>query len=267
VSVDTTTETEQPVEETPEQQLAVATALKALEGKKLTFAEVMAIVGNPFEVSPIEATTEIHVPEITEGQRAALRKIALIYGVVQPTEPRLLSEEELSALMDERQTIDTILALLEPRKSNSIRETIAFHFDKLVESSPGFDADNAPERDASGRHYAVKQDCPAPGTGMEWQRIVQNNKPTLTSAAVERLWEDGLTCPACAERPDGEACGEHLTRKEYLDLTKAPEVKRVFDEEKARKAIKDKPALMFKLAKAAQPGSKTTVIKVGKDEG
>lgn len=221
---------------------------KALADRKLTFAEVLRLVGNPFEVSSEPQAAAVHVPEITKEQREALLRIVQLYGVVIPAERRVLAEGELAALMEERETIVKLLSFLVPRKDNSIRETISHHFDVLIEQDSSFDAENPPPKDAKG-HYAVKQEVPAPGTGKVWQRIVSNGKPTFTDADVERLHTEGL-----------------LTREQYLSLTKTPEVKRVFDEEKARKAIKKDPELLRILARAARPGTTTTVIKVGDDD-
>lgn len=229
------------IELTPDLTRLVNAVMDKVALGEVTFAEaVTAALGE--RVKPPEITpTAFEVSKITDEQRAALVAIVDLYGKVVPTEPRLLSAEELTAIVREREVINTLLAFLATRKDTSIRETLANHLDKVVESQPK--ADEQP-KDQKG-HYAVKQSVPVEDTDLHVQRIVSQPKPKVSGASVQAAFRAG-----------------ELTREEYISLTTKPEVEREFDEVKARNAIKKNPALLFRLAKATTKSNPTTTIKV-----
>ena len=224
----------------------VARVLQIVDGSKgkISFAEAVAkVLDDAVAVEKVTPKAETPVP-ITDEHRAALARVVEVYGKVAPHTPRLLTAAEQRDIVDERQVIDTVLTLLAKRKDTSIRETIANHLDKVAEKDGVADKDT--ERDAKG-HYVLKQSVPVPETSAALQRIVSEPKPSISNQLLHDLWQDGT-----------------LTREEYLSLTVVPEVQRVFDEDKARKAIKKDPALLAKIAKATTARAKTTTIKVGK---
>lgn len=199
------------------------------------------------------SAVEVHPPEpvpvlaITDDQRKALREIVSVYGVVAPTKPVILTDSELATLVHEREIIDTILPFLTSRKDKSIREAFANHFDRLVEedwSDEGQEAEIPTDRHG---HYAVKQEQPVPGTARKVQRLVSGGKPKIGSVEIQVAYERG-----------------DLSHDEYLAVTTKPEVKRDFDEAKARAAIKKDPALAVKLAGLMKASPPTTTIKVVK---
>ncbi len=219
------------------------TLIDASKGK-MTFAEALEKV-LASEVKTVAARPEAVKPmPITEEQKAALARIADIYGSVAPSSARALSKDEAKAIVEERVVIDTVLGLLEARKSKSIRETIANHLDRLAEKDHDHPADEHTEKDANG-HYARKQDVPVEGTSLKMQRSVTDPKASVSSALLRDLHIAGV-----------------FDRAEYLSLTSVPEVDRVFDEAKARKAIKANPGLLSKIAQATTKPAKTTTIKV-----
>ena len=226
----------------------VKQAMIQIETGKATFGEVLASVLHG-EVTREEVTPTALVPiKITEEHRAALAAIVEQYGQVAPETPRLLTEAEQVALIKERDTIDTILGLLKKRKDESIREALANHLDRLAEiEAGGPEAAEAKYGKDKHGHYTFKQDVPVPGTDKKIQGIVGEPKPVVSSTALYEAHERG-----------------DLTREEYLAITKVPDVKRVFDEEKARAAIKKNPDLMFKIARATEVPAKTLTIKTAK---
>lgn len=232
------------IQVTPELQALVGQVMDQVALGKVTLAEaVSAALGDQAPSAPAPSTGAFVVPQITDEQKKALRQIVDLYGQVVPTEPRLLTPTELTLITKERKTIDLLLKFLEARKEESIRETLAYHLDKVAEAQDDFDPETAP-KDRRG-HYAVKQKQPVPDTDLNLNRSVSHPKPTIDGATIQALHEQGV-----------------LDRAEYLALTSMPVVKRNFDETKAREAFKKNPALLFKVAKAVKQGLPTTTIKV-----
>lgn len=233
-------------EKTPTTALAptdetVARMLTLVDTKGMTFGEALDTVLSE-QVKTVSGRPEAIKPSpITEAQKEALAKVADVYGRVAPSSPRLLTKDEAKDIVEERQVIDTVLGLLEARKSKSIRETIANHLDRLAEKDG---ADEHTEKDRNG-HYALKQDVPVEGTEVKMQRSVSDPKATVDSARLADLHAAGL-----------------IDRATYLSITSVPPVARIFDEAKARKAIKANPGLLSLIAQATTKPAKTTTIKV-----
>lgn len=232
------------------------------KGKK-SFSDLLeAVVGDRIPVAPI--TPEVPtVPPITDEHKVALARIGDLYGKVTPTEARLLDNEELVALMEERLAIDTIVSFLGARKDKSIREAVANHLDRRAEEQDearrepevevGPDGEEkvvkpATPTDRNG-HYILKQAEPVPGTGHKFERRTSHSKPKVTSAVIDKALKAGV-----------------ITRKEYLAVTTQPEVPRELSEEGLRKAIKKDPGLLFRLADFAEPGTTTTAIYAPEDK-
>lgn len=233
---------------TPELGALVKTAMIQIEAGGLSFGEALAAVLGG-EMKKEEVTPAAVKPiRITEEHRAALAAIVEQYGEVAPETPRLLTEQEQAAIVRERDTIDTILNLLKKRKDESIREALANHLDRLAEAEAGGpeQAEARWGKDKYG-HYTVKQDVEVPDTGKKIQGIVGEPKPTVSSAALYQAHLRG-----------------DLSREDYLAITKVPEVQRVFDEDKARAAIKKNPAILLKIARATEVPAKTLTIKTAK---
>lgn len=191
------------------------------------------------------ARTSVKVPALTDQNRTDLKVLPEIFGQVQVSEPRALTDTEAKALVEERDVIDRLMLVLKKRKDETLRSNLANHLDALAEEA-GLVTEDTP-RDKDG-HYIVKQDVPVEGTGRKIQRIVSEGKASVDSAMLERLHEEGV-----------------LSREEYLSLTSPPTVKRNFDPDKARKAVLKDPALLEKIAAAVKAPRKTNTIKVAND--
>lgn len=230
------------IQEDEASALATRVAAQVASGK-ITFAEVWGALSEPpsAEVAkPGERTAPV-VKAITDQQRLALSRLPEVYGSVVPLEDRALTEEELVRIVEERETIDTILALVKTRKDDSIRETLANHLDHVLVF------DEEPPVDSKG-HYQVKQEVHVEGTSKKIQKTVSNPKPVLTAEAVLDAYERG-----------------EITRETYLAITKVPDVPRVLDEAKMAKAVKKDPSLLLTLSRLAKTPAKTTTIKVVND--
>ncbi len=234
------------VADTDEKKAAVA---KTASGD-ISIADALAILARGTSVAEVIKKQPVAPPAITDKQKAALARIPDLYGKVTPTTIRLLTDEELRDLVEERQLIDDIVKFLNARKTETIRETLAYHLDLLAEA----DAEKAKAEglhfdplttDAKGEHYAVKQDVQVPDSEHVVARTVTGGKPVLTIAAVEKAHKEGL-----------------IDRPTYLAITKTPEVSRVLDSDGMAKAIKKDPSLLFRLADLTDPVKPGTTITV-----
>lgn len=180
---------------------------------------------------------------LTEEQKEALKRLPDVYGKVVVTADRKLTKQELAALVEERQIVDTLLAPLKARKDESIREVLSNHLDNVLSE----EEQAAAVRDAKG-HFAVKQEVSVEGMAKKVQRSVSGGKPRLDISHIEELHEQGL-----------------IDRKTYLAVTRKPDLPRVLDEVGLHAAIQKNPSLFFLLASKAEPTTPTTTIKVVKD--
>lgn len=230
-----------------EDRALVEQTMALVEHGTIAFADVLKSLLGGNTAKAANGTPKPPAPvALSDEHRKALKALPGVYGVVAPETARLLTDEELLQITDERDVLDTILSLADTRKKGSLRETVAFHFDRMAEASgAATDAD----RDDKG-HVLVKQELPVPERGIKWQALVAEGSPRVDSAALLEAHSKG-----------------EISREDYLALTSVPEVPRVFDEEKARKAIKKNPRLLFALAQATKPGGKTLTIKTAPYKG
>lgn len=191
----------------------------------------------------------VSVPEITQQHLDALARLPEIYGKVVPKSDRALNASELATIAEERQTIDLVLKLLEARKSDSIRETLANHLDHVYyRAHPG----EEPPTDKRG-HVAVKgateNDALVRGGKYKVARTVSGGKKVLTLSEVEVLRHDGKISAEVYER---------ITR--VIPPSSMPVT--VLDEEGLVAAMKSDPGLAFTLAQAARTTDTTTSITI-----
>lgn len=195
------------------------------------------------------ARPPVSVPQITEQHIEALKRLPEIYGKVVPKTDRALNASELATIAEERQTIDLVLKLLEARKSDSIRETLANHLDHVYfKAHPG----EEPPTDKHG-HVAVKgaPENEALVKGGRWKvaRTVSGGKKVLTLSEVEMLKAEGKISDEVYER---------ITREIIPPTTPV----RVLDEEGLVAAMKSDPGLAYTLAQAARTSDTTTSITI-----
>lgn len=238
---------------------AVQTAIvEALEGGHSIEEVIEALLADRIVAAEQPPPPPVKPQPLTEDERAALKRLPQVFGSVAPTTRRKLNATEMESLVDERNVISTILSRLEERKSDSIRETLAHHFDVLAEEEAlrGLpegvskraqkEAVASIRRDAKG-HYAVKQEQQTEHG--KAQRIVSGGKVSgPTSADIQRLYDEGK-----------------IDRKTWMAITEVPVVappKRNLSQARLREAVKRDPSLMFLLAGVTRENLPTTTIKV-----
>lgn len=231
---------------TPYDSAVLTDALALVESGKITLAEAALRVreAGTVEVAPTRKVVAFKVAAITEAQRASLTALPSVYGQVVPTERRILTPVEITALMRERDEIDAVLALAKKRKEGTLRETLANHFDVALEDNEGFDPET-PIDDKGHYICSTPQEVEAEGTGRKFVMSASNPSPTVDSALLEAAHLAGI-----------------ISRPDYLALTSLPEVARVFDQDKARKAIKANPALLSLVARAAKAGTPVNTLRI-----
>lgn len=224
------------------QSREIISLLSTLDTGKVSFAAALLD-----HIAQDDAQQEITrqsaaVSPLTDKQKAALSLLPEVFGKVSPEQPRALTSDEAAALVEERETIDTVLSVLSNRKDKTLREALANHLDALLEQSGEVDEDTPRSKDG---HYLVKSSAAVPQTSRKIDAVVSKPSPKVSDALLLDLHENG-----------------DLTREEYLSLTVVPEVKRTFNEDKARKAIKKNPALLHKIVKATTRPNPTFTLKV-----
>lgn len=208
------------------------------------------------EVAPPEErhvkSTKVSLPaQITEEQRVALERLEEVFGQVVPTERRALESVEVTALVDERLTLNKIEDMAKKRKGD-IRTTILHHLD--VEAEESGQADEDTSTDADG-HYILKGNAEDPEHGKRFSREVRNNAPRLSAGAIEALLADEETLAEL------EAEGVTFTREDYLSMTRQV---RVFDEEATMILLRKRPELVSVISRATKPGSRSASLHVRK---
>lgn len=217
------------------------TASQALDkNPKATLADALVSAFTPEVTS--HTVKPPAVPVLTEEFHDALGLLPGLFARVTPKTTRALTPAEAGEIVREREVINIVMAVLTDRKDRSLREALAHHMDRVAEKD-GLAA-TGDRTDRKG-HYYVKHNAPAGESGKEIKKIVSEPKPTISSAALLDLHEKG-----------------QINREDYLALTSVPEVPRVFDEAKARKAAKKNPHLFGVLAQAVTVADPTITIKV-----
>lgn len=221
-----------------------------VEKGKVSLAELIGVTTDQPAVRVVASPQPVANPtSISDEERIALTRLPEVFGVVNPDTVRELDSAEIEAIATERRTIDIVLGFLDTRKTAEIREIIANHFDaKAVREGLVFAADvldddgnvihEATPRDDKG-HFVLKQKEPVGDSKDSFVRETRKGAaPTLNGAALLDAYER-----------------KEITREQYLACTRET---RVFDELKARAAIKKDPALLFRLKGAFVPGGQET---------
>lgn len=197
---------------------------------KVTLADVVKVLV-PDEVGSTAPPAKIPLPAvITPLAQHALDELGDVFGSVVPTERRILSDDELEQILVERETIDTILKLLETRKSDSIKTTILNHLDVVLEDTLTPERLAELERDKDG-HYYYAEKVEVPGTAKAFSWEVTDGTPQLSPAKLKELDEAG-----------------EIDHALYLEIT---EPIRTVNEQKLLLAMSKRPEEVLKVVRAA----------------
>lgn len=215
---------------------------QVLKGK-ISLADLFERVSMPPTPATLVDLTPPPPPSLTQDVLKAIKRLPEVFGKVTPSKPRKLTLAEQQALVEEREVIDQVIAVLEKRKKEGIREALANHLDAVLPE------EKRVRKDRKG-HWAPweTQDVPVEGTDKKLQRFSSGGKPNLTIANVEKMLADGV-----------------IDRKTYLAVTCKPESPRVLDQHKLHQAIQKNPRLLFLFASWSEASAPTTTVKVEKN--
>jgi hypothetical protein len=220
----------------------------ALKDPKATLASVAAalLVEMPEVEALAPAKPTVPAPvELTSEIKQALAQVAEVFAAVQPTERRRLSDTEVAALYLERDVVKTVAGVMADREEN-IKEYVRNHLDIVAEET-GMVDDNTPV-DGKGHYVVATKGNPerlnVAGTNQAFSREFRSGKASVDGSRLLDLYEAG-----------------DISREDYLAFTR--EV-RVFDEDKALKAINDDPKRLEILARLAVPGAPSASLFVRK---
>lgn len=187
--------------------------------------------------TPVVRRTEVaEVPEtamITPEVREALKALPRVFGKVIVEERRALQDAEIGDVYAEYKNIRTIGDTLKQREE-VLKENIRTHIDVRAEGNGVNDAD----LDDSGHYLLPTKGNPVrvsiPNSNEQFSleyRSGRAGKTAISSEALLDAYEEGT-----------------ITREQYLSLTRE---RRVFDEEKASKAVLADPSLLSVLRDAS----------------
>jgi hypothetical protein len=92
-----------------------AGVIQKIHDGEISLDELVKKVAPPEEVLPTAAPEKFPTPAvITDKQKASLAKLPKVFGKVNLTERREVTEDEADALMDERKVLDEIIAMPDP---------------------------------------------------------------------------------------------------------------------------------------------------------
>jgi hypothetical protein len=218
--------------------LVTTATREKIEAGTITMADLVK------EIAPAAPAEEVpeNIPlpaQITSEQRAALERLAEVFGSVEPTERRALEPTEIRSLIEERLTLDEIEKMASGRK-DSIKRSVHNHLDVVAERE-GSTANAS--RHVEG-HYILGGKTGGHGASKQFVREVREQKPKFVASNLTRLVDEGV-----------------LDRADYLAMTTQV---RVVDEHKIMLLLKKRPDLLSVLVKATEPGSTTAAITVRK---
>jgi len=244
---------------------------KAVDGV-ISLGELLKVLDTPDKAAAIVPVLPKVVVPTSDQANAALTLVETIKAAPVPTERRMLTPDEIKALLDERAQLDEIEKLLKDRKA-AMRTTIFNHLDvktedgistlklmhELRENAPetftkvaadsGLNPDDLPAvpeymTDAEAEHYLVPGSAGVVDRSKVFRRELRTEAPVLTAEGLAMLEDQGS-----------------LTHDEFLALTSPV---RVVDEAKVLLWLRSHAAKAPLLRDAMTHGSTTASLFVRK---
>lgn len=217
---------------------------KALESQDATFAMVLKAMANGVEPEQPKAPKAPSAIPMTDELVHALGVLHAVFGQVNPTEVRVLTDEENALLLEENRTLDAIVKALVKRLEDT--KVIARNHMHMTAVAEGHAGPNA-EVDQQGHVLVAKPQepyqVPVPSTDKAWSLQYVAPRVDIDQTRLEQLR---------AERHD-----------EWLALTRQV---RVFDENKALDSIRKNPGLLKTVQELIKRGRPSTALYVRKQK-
>jgi hypothetical protein len=172
------------------------------------------------EVPPAQPPKAVTVtPEL----RAALHRVSVLFGGVQPTEPRKLEEAEVKRITAEYRALAAVTVLLTSR-GKAIDEAMRHHMDAVAREL-GITGPLVADGVAKGHILAAKPgqpfEVPVEGLKDSWQQRLTTGSAELSMTGLWQLLDEGL-----------------ITREDFNALTSTV---RELDESKVKRAVRRDP--------------------------
>ena len=187
---------------------------------------IAAAMLDPGALAPVESTPTAPAPmKLTDEFGDNLVRLPAVFGKVQPHRLGKLTEEQVVKLHDEYGVLKTVLDTLKTREAG-IKTIVRGHM--AAEAAEDEKVTEDTEYDKHGFPVIARKGAPqrsaVPGTNQVFSLEFRAGSPEIMEDRLLELYETG-----------------QIDRKTYLSFTR--EV-RVFDEERALKAIQDDPELL-----------------------
>lgn len=231
------TTTDQPaVPAVPDDDPALKAVIAKLNDGTMPLADVLkALVRATEPQAPAIIPPVPPVPAMTKEQQEAVERVREVFGKVAPQQRRLLKPAEVTALVEEKFTLDQLKKMAEGRLED-MRATVFHHLDLEAEAREGVVTDETP-RDSRGFLALKGWAKGTPGTGKMLTREVREEAPQIDGDALKALADSPLY--------------EDFTHDDYLAMTTAT---RVVDEDKFRLHLKTNPRIARVVTSALQKG-------------
>lgn len=217
-------------------------ALRKEGATALTVAQALIDQVNYEKAKGLKAPAAV---EMTEDLKQALALLPKVFGQVQVTEIRSLTEDERAALGEEQDVIAAIQDVLKIRDA-AIKESVRHHMDLKAVAEGKVTEDT--ETDAHGHYVVAAKGKPErvaiPGTDKEWSREYRSGKVEIDADRLRDMDEAG-----------------EIDHEVYLSFTKQV---RVFDEARAMAAMEKDPSLLHVFRKLIKRGRPSLSLYVRK---
>lgn len=213
------------------------------KGASLDDIVAMLAAGAPY----VEAKRPENPPAIsmTDKLRAAISRLPLVFGRVQPEQRRQLSSDELRDAHAEFEVLKEAADLINER-FEAVKEIIRNHMDLIAEAKGQAGANT--ETDKHGHYVVARKGEPErvaiPDAGLEFSREYRGGRSKVSEERLFELYELG-----------------EISREELLAFTVE---RRVLDNNKIMRSVADKPHLLGVLARITERGRPSTSLYVRK---
>jgi hypothetical protein len=241
----------------------IAKGRLVLKKDSWTLKEVAEAVVDPLDIEALGAETAPFPPVpkevvLTDLDKNALGALPGLFGKVNMTERRALTDDEISAVKIEQDVVRQVLAVIAER-DEVIKEMVRHTMDvraeeagiavpKPVKAGNGAVIVPATQRDRAGHYILASKGNPErlsiPKTNKEFSREFKAGTLSISGADLDAMFKDGK-----------------VSREDYLSMTVE---RRVFDEDKTRKAITDKPERMALIRAISHRSGASTALFVRK---
>ena len=204
----------------------------------IKYDDLLKVVARSAE--PEKVGAKLPTPaKIKPSEKTAIETLPTVFGVVVPASRRVLTDEEVTALMAELGTIDVVGNLTKKRKDD-IRTTLFNHWDVEYEATHTTEECAATPRNKDG-HYVTE--AQVDGEEISYQRTVREGTVSMDPKRLEEIAKD-------PEYPQ-------FTWQDYLAMT---EQTRVVREDKVMDQIRNKPELVEILSLVTTRGNKVAAF-------